>query len=101
MKQAIILADGEFPRRPLLLTMLKDAEVVVCCDGAADKLLKFGRESQFLLIEAFAENAAGLILKEFSQVRAVTITVDKPHAIGSAESVAVEICRKNHYHNIP
>ena len=43
MKRAVILADGEFPRRPILLEMLKNAEVVICCDGAADKLLKFGR----------------------------------------------------------
>jgi thiamine pyrophosphokinase len=43
MTNAIILADGEFPRRPHLLNMLADAECVICCDGAADKLLKFGR----------------------------------------------------------
>ena len=46
------------------------------------------------MIEAFAENSARLILDEFDLVQAVTITVDKPHAIGSAESVAVEIFRQ-------
>lgn len=39
----IILADGDFPRSPELLTMLRSAACIICCDGAADKLLHFGR----------------------------------------------------------
>ena len=49
MKRAVILADGEFPRRPILLEMLKNAEVVICCDGAADKLLTFGRDPDWIV----------------------------------------------------
>ena len=49
MKSCIILADGEFPRRPQLLEMLGNAEHVVCCDGAADKLLAFGREPDWIV----------------------------------------------------
>ena len=49
MNDVIILADGEFPRRPQLLTMLKNAACVVCCDGAADKLLAFGREPDWIV----------------------------------------------------
>lgn len=45
----IILADGEFPRHPHLLDMLKKASGVVCCDGAADKLLSFGREPDWIV----------------------------------------------------
>lgn len=40
----IILADGEFPRAARLRRMLKSAERIVCCDGAASSLLAFGRE---------------------------------------------------------
>ena len=47
--EIIILADGEFPRRPQLLEMLGNAECVVCCDGAADKLLAFGREPDWIV----------------------------------------------------
>ncbi len=36
----IILADGLFPTHPLELLYLKNAQQVVCCDGAAIKLLK-------------------------------------------------------------
>lgn len=49
MKHIVILADGEFPRRPELLDMLRGAECVVCCDGAADKLLRFGREPDWIV----------------------------------------------------
>ena len=60
---------------------------------AAELLLALGKNSSFLLIEAFAENAAALLLEKFELLESVTITVDKPHAIGSAASVAVEITR--------
>ena len=60
---------------------------------AAEFLLALGKNSSFLLIEAFAENAAALLLEKFELLESVTITVDKPHAIGSAASVAVEITR--------
>ena len=59
----------------------------------AEKLLELGKNNSYLLIEALAENSASLILREFELVKSVTITVDKPHAIGSAASVAVEITR--------
>ena len=49
MKSCIILADGEFPHRPQLLEMLEKAKCVVCCDGAADKLLAFGREPDWIV----------------------------------------------------
>ena len=49
MNNAIILADGEFPRRPQLLDMLGKSECVVCCDGAADKLFAFGREPDWIV----------------------------------------------------
>ena len=61
---------------------------------AAELLLELGRNSSFLLVEAFAENAAALLLERFELLRQVTLTVDKPHAIGSASSVAVEITRR-------
>lgn len=49
MTDVVILADGEFPRRPELLDLLRRARTVVCCDGAADKLLAFGREPDWIV----------------------------------------------------
>lgn len=62
--------------------------------AAAELLLELGRNSSFLLIEAFAEKAAAILLENFELLRQVTLTVDKPHAIGAATSVAVEITRR-------
>ncbi len=49
MNDVVILADGEFPRHQALLDILKNAACVICCDGAADKLLKFGREPDWIV----------------------------------------------------
>lgn len=38
----VILANGLFPSRMQNLEILKDAEKLICCDGAADKLISFG-----------------------------------------------------------
>ncbi len=40
----VILADGDFPSTPRTLGILKRAEHIICCDGAAEKLLRFGLE---------------------------------------------------------
>lgn len=39
----VILANGEFPNTKTALDLLRRADVVICCDGAAVKLLEFGR----------------------------------------------------------
>lgn len=36
---AVILANGTFPTHPIPLRMLREAENLVCCDGAFEKLL--------------------------------------------------------------
>ncbi|MDP3398773.1 MAG: thiamine diphosphokinase [Bacteroidales bacterium] len=42
MKPLVILADGEFPIHSAPLNQLRDAGYIVCCDGAADRLIAFG-----------------------------------------------------------
>ncbi len=49
MNEIIILADGDFPQRQELREMLMRAASVICCDGAADKLLAFGREPDWIV----------------------------------------------------
>ncbi len=41
MRSAVILCDGEFPRKAYPLYQLENADTVVCCDGAAVKYLRF------------------------------------------------------------
>ncbi len=40
----VILADGDFPSTPRTTVLLKQAQRIICCDGAAEKLLRFGLE---------------------------------------------------------
>ena len=47
-KLTLILADGDFPRHSYPLSLLEQAERIVCCDGAALSLLKYGREPDLI-----------------------------------------------------
>ena len=40
--EVVILANGLFPSRPQNLELLERAERLICCDGAADKLIDYG-----------------------------------------------------------
>jgi thiamine pyrophosphokinase len=42
--ETVILADGSFPQHDIPLGCLRNATRIVCCDGAAQSLLKFGLE---------------------------------------------------------
>jgi len=45
----VVLANGSFPTHDIPLNILRNAERVICCDGAAEKLLAFGREPDFVV----------------------------------------------------
>ena len=36
---AVILANGDFPSHPIAMNHLESNKIVICTDGAADKLL--------------------------------------------------------------
>jgi FolB domain-containing protein len=55
-------------------------------------ILKLADDSQFFLIERFAQAVADLSLKD-PRVRQVTVSVQKPGALRFAQSAEVEICR--------
>ncbi|MDR0581826.1 MAG: thiamine diphosphokinase, partial [Prevotellaceae bacterium] len=45
----VILADGEFPAHTTPLQVLKSADAVICCDGAAEKLYAHGRTPDYIV----------------------------------------------------
>lgn len=47
--KTIILANGEFPKHPIPLKILDEAEQVICCDGATLKLLNYNREPNLII----------------------------------------------------
>ncbi len=46
---AVILANGIFPTHPVPLAWLRDADLIVCCDGAAEKLVAHGLEPGIII----------------------------------------------------
>ena len=59
----------------------------------AEEISDFSGKSKFFLIEKLAAGIAGICLKR-EEVKAVTVTVDKPGALAKARSAAVEIRRR-------
>ncbi len=47
--EVVILCDGSFPKHPVPLSLLKNAKQIICCDGAADKLIEFGMIPSFVV----------------------------------------------------
>jgi thiamine pyrophosphokinase len=45
----VILANGQFPSAQQALGLLRTAEIVICCDGAADKLIGFGMKPHIIV----------------------------------------------------
>ena len=67
--QTIILANGAFPKSDKLLTLLDNAERIVCCDGAVNKLVDSGREPDVIIGDLdsvrpeLKEKYAGILIK--------------------------------------
>lgn len=49
MRTPVILANGTFPTHPAPLAVLRDARPLVCCDGAANKLIRFGMTPEVII----------------------------------------------------
>ncbi|GHT04869.1 thiamine pyrophosphokinase [Bacteroidia bacterium] len=47
--QTVILADGSFPEHEIPLSFLQQAGRIICCDGATEKLLKFGWNPDYIV----------------------------------------------------
>ncbi|MFA6817103.1 MAG: thiamine diphosphokinase [Lentisphaeria bacterium] len=48
-QNTVILANGDFPTHTQPRQILKNADFVICCDGAAEKLLAFGRTPDIII----------------------------------------------------
>ena len=49
MKEAVILANGEFPKGKLALQILENKNFLICCDGAINNLLKTNIEPNLII----------------------------------------------------
>ncbi len=48
-KEALILANGAFPKNANLINKLKTSEYLICCDGAVNNLEKIGIKPQIII----------------------------------------------------
>jgi thiamine pyrophosphokinase len=47
--KTIILGNGSFPKHSIPLAILKNAETIICCDGAANELIAFGLKPSVII----------------------------------------------------
>lgn len=55
---SVILCDGKFPEHDIPLKCLNNARKIICCDGAAIKLLQYGKEPYSIVgdLDSLPEN---------------------------------------------
>lgn len=91
--KVVILANGEFPKNKRVLAILNSANKIICCDGAAKKLINYGLQP-FLIIgdlDSLDKN----FLKEFSD-----IIVKNPDQNSNDLTKAVNWCVENNIKDI-
>ncbi len=93
MKKAVILANGDFPSHPYALRTLYDANVRVCCDGAAAALLSAGLEPNIIVGDL--DSLPSTIHKQFADR-----IIHDPDQETNDLTKAVCICRKKGYQSI-
>ncbi len=49
LKNIVILANGDFPTHSVPIKVLREAEFIVCCDGAANSLIRAGMEPDLII----------------------------------------------------
>jgi len=86
----VILANGRFPSVRQGLDLLKAAELVICCDGAADKLLEFGMEPQVIIGDL--DSLSSRVRKEYE-----SITIQSEDQESNDLTKAVHYCIEKGY----
>ena len=87
----VILADGVFPTHPIPLSILMSAKYIICCDGAAEKLLNAGLKPNAIvgdmdsLPEALQREYASIIHKDSEQehndlTKAIRFAIEQNYA---------------------
>ncbi len=49
MPDTVVLANGSFPTHPIPLSQIQHASQIICCDGAAEALVAFGRTPDWIV----------------------------------------------------
>jgi thiamine pyrophosphokinase len=88
MKRALIIANGEPPRKQLLQSLSKEADVVVCADGGTNTALKFGIRPDAIVGDLDSVHAEALV--KFQRVPTYEDADDETTDLEKAISWAVK-----------
>ena len=87
-KRALIIANGEPPRKQLLQTLSREAEVIICADGGANTALKFGLRPGVIVGDLDSVHAEALV--KFQKVPTYEDTDDESTDLEKAISWAIK-----------
>lgn len=90
----VVLADGEFPSHEIPLSILRDCQRVVCCDGAAKKLVDSGIRKPDVIVGDF-DSFDRSMTNEYRDC-----IVHIPSQETNDLTKAVQFCRDNGFLNI-
>lgn len=88
-----ILANGKFPGNEIALRFIEQAERIICCDGAVEKLLHFGKQPD-VVIGDFDSIPHTLL----QQLKGIVIE-DKDTEKNDLQK-SLNYCKSNNYNNI-
>jgi len=92
-QQVVIVANGKFPEHDVPLTLLRKAEIVVCCDGAIAKLDKNGIEPTVIVGDLDS-------LSDDYRLRFANKLSHDPDQNTNDLTKAIKWCKRNNLHNI-
>ncbi len=83
----VILANGGFPESDPALSILENAEIIICCDEAADRLLSYGKEPGLIIgdMDSVSKNT----LEKYAD-RIVLITEQETNDLTKAVNYCIE-----------
>lgn len=64
--KTVILANGNFPTHPVPLAAIHTAELIVCCDGAAEKLVAHGLDPGVIIGDL--DSVSSELKKRYAQI---------------------------------
>lgn len=91
--KTVILANGKFPSNEIALRFIEQAERIICCDGAVEKLLHFGKQPD-VVIGDFDSIPHTLL----QQLKGIVIE-DKDTEKNDLQK-SLNYCKSNNYNNI-
>ncbi len=105
--KVVILCDGSFPNHAVPLSVLTNAHEIICCDGAADKLIEFGMEPTFIVgdIDSVSEEtkknyAERIVLNTDQETNDQTKAVEFVLSRGAKEVIILGATGKREDHTI-